>query len=466
MRSRGYLYCGLTTTLNIALYALTLGNYLWLEGRVRRGWYRNWLRRFRFRPGRFAQPTTEEQIVDLVRTSRGVRVVGAGHSFNAGVVTDDTLISLDRYRGVIWKEPQTKRVAFRAGTRVRDVSKLLLREGLALENLPSHDAQSIAGILSTDVHGTGRDWGFVSQAVVSLKLVDGKGNIHVCQPSDDLFKAAVGGIGATGIITEVVIQAVDRFNVEQKVELSNLAFVRDNLDALLDKNAHLSLYLFPFTDKCQINTWNRSYAKRSRLGPLREFISISKDALLTAWAGNLLAYSGLLPRASSRAHGWQRGTDLVMESYKAFNRSIYHLHQELEFAVPFEHTFDVCDRFIKLYERMYHEERLPYTLFEIRFTPAGHDRTLIGPGRARRSTWVDLLTNDSRGFERYFAAAELLMREVDARPHPGKFNESFGHKDLLRLHQEHFLKFLALAARHDSGRKFANAFTRRMFWDG
>jgi FAD/FMN-containing dehydrogenase len=90
----------------------------------------------------------------------------------------------------------------------------LFDEGLAFRALPSHDAQSIAGILSTDVHGTGnvfgttgKEWGFVSQSVVGLKLIDGKGEVHECEPSDDLFKAAIGGVGAVGIISEVVVQA-------------------------------------------------------------------------------------------------------------------------------------------------------------------------------------------------------------------------------------------------------------------
>ena len=37
MRSRGYFYGGITTSLNILLYALTFGHFLWLEGRVRHG---------------------------------------------------------------------------------------------------------------------------------------------------------------------------------------------------------------------------------------------------------------------------------------------------------------------------------------------------------------------------------------------------------------------------------------------
>ncbi len=41
-------------------------------------------------------------------------------------------------------------------------------------------------------------------------------------PATTLFAAAVGGIGAIGIITEVTVQAADRFNVEQKVALAEL----------------------------------------------------------------------------------------------------------------------------------------------------------------------------------------------------------------------------------------------------
>jgi len=73
---------------------------------------------------------------------------------------------------------------------------------------------------------------------------------------------------------------------------------------------------------------------------------------------------------------------------------------------------------------------MPYTILEVRFTPAGHERTLIGAGRDPRSVWLDLLCNDSHGFERYYAAAKNLMREIGARPHLGKFCQSIGSRDL------------------------------------
>ncbi|MBW2412444.1 MAG: FAD-binding protein [Deltaproteobacteria bacterium] len=461
MKPTGYFKVALATTYNIILNALTLGRYVWLEGRVRQGVFKNWAKRFRYRPANFVQPTTESEIVELVKSSKRLRLFGSAHSFNGGVLVDDTLVSLDRYSGVIWKDPEKKQIAVKAGTRVRDVVAVLLDEGLAFAAQPSHDAQSMAGILSTDVHGTGRDWGFVSESVVSLKLVDGNGKIIECKPSDDLFKAAIGGIGAVGIITEVVVQGVDRFNVRQEVVIKDFSYVEENLDRLLQENEHCSLYLFPFTDRCQINTWNRTDKPHSFLGSIREFVSISIDALAAAWMGNFMAYTGLLPKFSSIAHSMKMGTNLVMESNEAFNRTIYHLHQELEFAVPFEETFEACRRFKALYEELY-SEGLPYALFEVRFTPAGHDRTLIGAGRERRSTWIDLVCNDSEGFEKYYAAAENLIKSNAARPHLGKYCEGLDKSDLERMHQNSFSRFQQLMAEHDPEGKFANAFTRRM----
>lgn len=463
MKSRGYFYGGVATSLNILLYALTFGHFLWLEGRVRGGVFRNWLRRFRYRPQKFYRPRTEQELIDLIKTSNGIRFFGSGHSFNDGVVADVTLVSLDDYTGIVSVDNANLRMTVRAGTRVRDVIRLLLKRGWAFKALPSHDAQSIAGILSTDVHGTGNDWGFVSQLVYSLKVIDGQGNVHTVGPADDLFKAVIGGIGAAGVISEVTVQAVPRFYVEQKFEIKDLSYVQNNLDTLLAQNEHLSLYLFPFTGKCQVSTWNRTPKPKSFLGPLREFIAISFDALLASWFGNFMAYTGLLPKLSDGTHRLKRGTDLVMESNKAFNRTIYHLHQELEFTVPYVETFRRCQEFVGLYEAMYHQKHLPYALFEVRFTPAGHDRTLIGAGRDRRSTWIDLVLDDSRGFERYYAAAEALIKQIGARPHLGKFCQDHTKADLQNVHGAYFTQFLQLVQQYDPTGKFKNSFTRRIF---
>src|ERR671910_2759948 len=112
-----YLKVASATTFNIAFNAVTLGRYVWLEGRVCGGVFRNWARRFRYRPQRIVRPTTEGEIVELVKSSRSLRVFGSGHSFNSGVVSDETLVSLDDYSGLIWKDRASRRMAVKGGTR-------------------------------------------------------------------------------------------------------------------------------------------------------------------------------------------------------------------------------------------------------------------------------------------------------------------------------------------------------------
>jgi hypothetical protein len=88
---------------------------------------------------------------------------------------------------------------------------------------------------------------------------------------------------------------------------------------------------------------------------------------------------------------------------------------------------------------------------------------LIGAGRGRRSTWIDLVCNDSQGFENYYVKAEELMKEIGARPHLGKDCESFNKADLVRVHGDNIRRFLELVDEHDPDGTFSNGFTRRLF---
>src|SRR5687768_466472 len=127
MKLLSYLRCGLATTFNILVNAVTFGNVLWLEGRVRGGRFRNWARNFRYAPQNFVRPTTEQEIIDLVQNSTGIRFFGSAHSFNAGVVSDHTLVSLDDYAGLVWKDLATRRMCFKGGRSEEHTSELQSR---------------------------------------------------------------------------------------------------------------------------------------------------------------------------------------------------------------------------------------------------------------------------------------------------------------------------------------------------
>ncbi len=461
VRYSHFVVAALKTSANVALYLGSRGRTLLLEGRWSRGWYANWSGDRRHR-ARWVTPTTEQEVADVVRGAASLRVVGGGHSFNDGLATTGTTLSLDRLTGIVEIDRPSRRVTVRAGTRLRDITPKLLAEGLALRSLASHDAQSVAGVLSTDVHGTGREPAHLSDQVVALRLVDGTGAIHDVSPADDLFRAAVGGIGSVGVITRVTLQCVDAFDLRQATMVETRGWAEENLDRLLADHDHLSFYVYPFTPLLHVHTWDRTSAPRSPLGGTREALNEAKAALAAATFGDAMAHLGRLPASADAGMRMQSATNLVLHSHEAFSRSQYHLHQELELAVPRDRVWACLDELVDLYERMYRERPLPFLLAEVRFSPAGHDCSLLGAGVDRASAWLCLCLNQSGRVADYFDAVEQWVRTSDARVHLGKWCETLDAADLARMHGERFERFRAVRAAADPDGRFVNPFVERV----
>lgn len=449
------------TTVNAAAYLATGRKRLLLEGRHRRGTYRNWSGDRRHRAN-WRQPSTEDELAEHVAAASAVRVVGSGHSFNDGLATEGTTLSLDRLSGIVSIDRASRQATVLAGTRLRDLTPALRREGLAIRSLASHDAQSVAGILSTDVHGTGRLPAHLSDQVVGLRIVDGTGTVHDVGPDDKLFVAAVGGLGAVGIITRVTVQCVDAFRLHQRTRVERRAWAEANLDRLLTEHDHVSFYAYPFTDLLHVHTWDRTSEELSPLGPRREAFGEAKAAVSAAVVGDASAHAGLLRWTSTPAMKLQRGSSLVLESHQAFSRSQYHLHQELEVAVALDEVWRRLDETFALYRRRYRSQRLPFLLTEVRFSPVGHDRTLLGAGVERASAWLCLCLNQSGAVDAHFGDIEDWIRTTDARVHLGKWCETLDATDIAGMHGERFDRFQTIRTIADPEAKFVNPFVARV----
>ena len=459
-----FVVAALKTILNAACYLSSRGRLLLLEGRWRRGYFANWSGDRRHK-ARLHTPDSEEAVVGIVRAQPSIRVVGAGHSFNDGLMTDGATVSLDELSGVVAIDAERKQATVWAGTRLRDLTAALLAEDLAFAALASHDAQSVGGLLATDVHGTGRDPAHFSDQVVALRLVDGTGRVHTLGPDDEWFRAAVGGIGAVGIVTQVTLQCVDAFDLRQTTMVETRDWAEEHLQRLLVDHDHVSFYAYPFTNLVHVHAWDRTDAPRSPFGTLREAANQSKAAIVAATVGDATAHLGRLPDTAATGMRMQSASNLVLRSHEAFNRSQYHLHQELEVAVPLERVWHDLDALIGLYERMYHEAPLPFFLVEVRFTPGGHERSLLGAGVDRPSAWLCLCLNQSGRVGDYFDAVEEWMRTAEgqaARLHLGKWCERLDAGDLARMHGERFDRFRAVRADADPGGRFVNPFVQRL----
>ena len=97
-------------------------------------------------------------------------------------------------------------------------------------------------------------------------------------------------------------------------------------------------------------------------------------------------------------------------------------------------------------------KELPYTLLEVRFTPADRTKALVGAGQGGRRCWIDLICNDTHGFEKYYEAADQIIHEIKARPHLGKFGTVFYKKLSGGIIRRKFRQVSAVDARARSGR--------------
>ncbi|MBV7328072.1 FAD-binding protein [Chloroflexi bacterium TSY] len=193
----------------------------------------NWAGSLSCQPNTIVQPTSEANLVALVkqadRTNVTIRVAGTGHSFVPLCLTDHLLISLDRLQGVVTTNSDTLEATVWAGTKIHQLGDPLLTAGMGMENMGDIDRQSIAGAISTGTHGTGRDLGSISTQVVGLRLILGDGELLDLRVEDDdeRFKAAQVSLGALGMISQVTLRLLPAYRLHERTWAEPFDLVSD-----------------------------------------------------------------------------------------------------------------------------------------------------------------------------------------------------------------------------------------------
>ena len=165
--------------------------------------WRNWAGDQVCTPAALERPSSVGEVAEVVGRSDQVRVAGAGHSFTDAVLTEGTLLSLDRMNRVLDVDRSSGVVRVEAGITLGALSDELWRHGLAFENLGDIDVQSIAGATATGTHGTGSKLPNLSAALQSIELVTADGStVELSEMGDaDGWRAARVSVGALGVVT-------------------------------------------------------------------------------------------------------------------------------------------------------------------------------------------------------------------------------------------------------------------------
>jgi FAD binding domain len=232
-------------------------------------------------------PESLEELVDIVKTAEGegrrVRAVGSSWSNSDVAVTPDYLVETHKLNtelasvlGVpnVLAGPRGNLVHVEAGMKVGDLITLLDRRGLALPVLGGSSGQTIAGVISTSVHGANIKRGPIPDLVRAIHLVGPGGTQHWIEPSagltnraaltqslgidpanvhqdDDWFNSALVAIGSFGIIYSVIVEAVPQFDLVETTKWLSWTDVRKRLvqgapDSPFTSNRDVMVLLNPF----------------------------------------------------------------------------------------------------------------------------------------------------------------------------------------------------------------------------
>lgn len=175
----------------------------------------NWAGNEHFSPARVHRPRDIGELQEIVAGAECAKALGTGHSFNRLAGTSGDLILTSGLPKRIEIDVAAHTASISASVRFADLSPLLEERGLALPNLGSLPHISIAGACATGTHGSGDRNGVLATAVSAMTLVASDGSLRSLHGAE--LAGAVVGLGALGIVTELTLDLVPTYRIQQYV---------------------------------------------------------------------------------------------------------------------------------------------------------------------------------------------------------------------------------------------------------
>jgi FAD-linked oxidoreductase len=400
-------------------------------------------------------------IGEAERDGLPVKAVGAGHAFSDAAVTTGVLLRVDRLSRVRSIDARTGLVTVEAGMPLATLNDLLAEQGLTLGAAGDTQTPTIAGAIATGTHGTGRDAAALCARVRGLELVLANGMHVSCSAEHDseLFEAARLGLGALGVVTAVTLHAEPAYRLAAHEEPMRLGHVLSGFDELVMANEHASFSWFPYTDRAVTRRYSRLAAgeqppgRRSLRGGELAAAGVSRATYRLTRAAPRLARAA--NHAVARAAANRAYTDRPDRMFTSTPRGRF---VAAEYALPRSALAAALREVRQRVERADWCVNLPV---DVRVAPA--DTVWLSTAHGRDTAYVGCRMVQGTAYREYFAAVEQIMTSYEGRPHWGM--PHIADASYLASRYPRFNDFLAVRDRVDPGRRFANAYTRRVLGD-
>jgi L-gulonolactone oxidase len=424
--------------------------------------WRNWAGNQVAAPRSIRRPTTEAELVDLVKTAAAagerVKVVGAGHSFTAIACTDGHLVDLSDYGRVLSFDAAARTVTVQAGITLAALNAQLAVRDLALENLGDIAYQSVAGATSTATHGTGARFGNLATQIVGLRLIAGDGSIVDATPTEnaDVLDVARVGLGALGVVSTVTIQCVPAFNLHASERAEPLDRVLAEWDDNLAANDHFEFFWIPNTG---ITLTKRNRRTQEPAQPRPRWQELRDDYLIANVLFDALCRVGkwrpsLVPKVAKRMPS-SSTADYIDASYKVFASPRFVKFYEMEYAIPCEAVPEAMGRLRGLVDRIGLSVNFPV---EVRAVAS--DDIPLSTAHGRATGYIACHVYKGATYDQYFQGVEAIMNDYGGRPHWGKMH--FQTAASLAPRYPRWDDFQGVRSRLDPDGRFTNPYLDRV----
>ena len=425
--------------------------------------WRNWAGNQKASPVSIDAPRSVAELAALVASAseqgQKVKAVGSGHSFTSAAATNGRMIRLENLSGILHVDRATCRVTVGAGTRLSELNTLLDAEGLALANLGDIAYQTVAGAISTSTHGTGKALTGLAGQVVAMKLVNGLGEIIECSQSVNphIFDVARVSVGALGVITEYILQAVPSFRLRALEQPMRLDEVLENAHDLASTNDHFEFFWIPHTKWALTKRNNRT---EDELQPLPRVKGWIEKTFMENYAFGAVCRIGrarpsLIPRLATALPS-SGSREYVDQSFKIFASPRIVRFYEMEHALPVEALVPALKEIRAMVDRKGYLLNFPV---EVRFTKG--DDVPLSTAYGRDSAYIAVHVYKGMECEPFFRDVEDILRAYDARPHWGKMH--YREADELSKLYPRWDEFITLRNQLDPQRTFSNAYSDTVF---
>jgi len=158
---------------------------------------------------RIAKPTSVEEIQRLVREATGpVSVGGARHSMGGQIATENALfLDMRDFDDVLVLDVEARTITVQTGITWRKIQETIDRHDLAVKVMQSYANFTVGGSLSVNGHGRYVGQGSLVGTVRSIAVVLADGSLVQASRTEnaDVFRGAIGGYGAIGVIVEATL---------------------------------------------------------------------------------------------------------------------------------------------------------------------------------------------------------------------------------------------------------------------